>query len=278
MFYNSNISDYSSDYLIKNNNLESIYDTKSEIGLSIVESFIYDRNELENILEMFIQNKKDSERRTTNNNYIFKTEKAFLKKKRGRKIVKEKKNQTHTSFSFDNIITKVQIHFMNFFISFLNECVSNFSTDKIIKFFKFAYSLKSNSTNNHIQEIKNYTIRELLERWNISDKYRKYKKDINKRNVEKLVNKNPFFEKLFQKNYLDFFLLYFNDEQPLEELIINGKIIRLSKKTKNFYYLLQKDKDSKEYILKYTKMIYPIKKDSFLNKNYDFIQNKLLDK
>ena len=118
----------------------------------------------------------------------------------------------------------------------------------------------------------------MLERWNISDKYRKYKKDINKRNVEKLVNKNPFFEKLFQKNYLEFFLLYFNDEQPLEELIINGKIIRLSKKTKNFYYLLQKNKDSKEYILKYTKMIYPIKKDSFLNKNYDFIQNNIFDK
>ena len=95
MFYHSNISDYSSDYLIKNNNLESIYDTKSEIGLSIVESFIYDRNELENILEMFIQNNKDSERRTTNNNYIFKTEKAFLKKKRGRKIVKEKKTNTY---------------------------------------------------------------------------------------------------------------------------------------------------------------------------------------
>ena len=64
----------------------------------------------------------------------------------------------------------------------------------------------------------------------------------------------------------------------MEEIIINGNVIRLSEKTKSFYDLLAKNKNSKEYILKYTKMIYPIKKGSFLNKRDDFILNDIFDK
>ena len=167
---------------------------------------------------------------------------------------------------------------MNFLISFLNECVFNFSTDKKVKFLNFPHMLKCNSTYRHIQMIKNYTIKKLLEEWEISDIYKRFKKDNNKRILEKLVNENPIFEIIFQKKYLEFFSLYFNDEEPLEEIIINGNVIRLSEKTKSFYDLLAKNKNSKEYILKYTKMIYPIEKGSFLNKRDDFIINDIFDK
>ena len=169
---------------------------------------------------------------------------------------------------------------MNFLISFLNECVFNFSTDKKVKFLNFSHMLKCNSTYRHIQMIKNYTIKKLLEEWEISDKYKNYKKDNNKNILKILVNDNPIFEKIFQKKYLEFFSLYFNDEEPLEEIIINGNVIRLSEKTKSFYDLLAKNKNSKEYILilKYTKEVYPFKKGSFINKRDDFILNDIFDK
>ena len=88
---------------------------------------------------------------------------------------------------------------MNFLISFLNECVFNFSTDKKVKFLNFPHMLKCNSTYRHIQMIKNYTIKKLLEEWEISDIYKRFKKDNNKRILEKLVNENPIFEIIFQK-------------------------------------------------------------------------------
>ena len=51
---------------------------------------------------------------------IFKTEN--LQKKRGRKRNKESKKDEHTSWSIDNIIVKVQAHFLDFMNSFLNDC------------------------------------------------------------------------------------------------------------------------------------------------------------
>ena len=64
----------------------------------------------------------------------------------------------------------------------------------------------------------------------------------------------------------------------LDELIINGNVIRLSGKTKSFYDLLAKNENSKEYIIKYTKDVYPFKKGSFINKRDDFILNDIFDK
>ena len=272
-----NFFNLSYDSLIDNISSDDMFNPNPEISSSNSESSQYDKNPMEGISEMFKQNTSESEKRVDNKNITFKTEKGLLKKKRGRKTTRGNKKETHTCFNFDNIISKVQIHFLSFLISFLNECILNFSSDKKVKFLNFAHFLKSNSTNKHINQIKNYTIKKLLEEWEISDKYKNKKKDNNKSILKKLVNDNPIFEKIFQKKYLEFFLLYFNDEEPLDELIINGNVIRLSE-TKSFYDLLAKNENSKEYILKYTKEVYPFKKGSFINKRDDFILNDIFDK
>ena len=273
-----NLFNFSFDSFIENISSDDMFNPNPEISSSNSESSQYDKNPMEGISEMFKQNTSESEKRVNNKNITFKTEKGLLKKKRGRKTTRGNKKETHTCFNFDNIISKVQIHFLSFLISFLNECILNFSSDKEVKFLNFAHFLKSNSTNKHINQIKNYTIKKLLEEWEISDKYKNKKKDNNKSILKKLVNDNPIFEKIFQKKYLEFFLLYFNNEEPLDELIINGNVIRLSGKTKSFYDLLAKNKKSKEYILKYTKEVYPFKKGSFINKRDDFILNDIFDK
>ena len=42
--------------------------------------------------------------------------------------------------------------------------------------------------------------------------------------------------------YIVLFNYYYNDRFPLNKLIFNNKIINISKKTKSFYYLLEKNK------------------------------------
>jgi hypothetical protein len=83
----------------------------------------------------------------------------------------------------------------------------------------------------------------------ISPKFKKCNEDNNINNLKKL-NKYPWFENFVEMNYLYLFYLYYNNKLPLEMFIIGDKNIILSKKTKSFYYLLQKNKQTEEDILK----------------------------
>ena len=77
---------------------------------------------------------------------------------------------------------------------------------------------------------------------NISKKYKRYDKDINKINLEKL-SQNDWFQNLIQLKYLDLFSFYYNDQELLKEISIYNKAINFSKKTKPFYDLLQRLKN-----------------------------------
>jgi hypothetical protein len=79
-----------------------------------------DENEIEKLL--FI-NRENFERNNNSRN-IFTTE--TVKKKRGLKRNKESKKAEHNIYSNDNITSKIQIHFLNFIVSFLNDCLLSF--------------------------------------------------------------------------------------------------------------------------------------------------------
>ena len=96
-------------------------------------------------------------------------------------------------------------------------------------------------------------------------------KYINKTNLKKL-RKEPLFEDIFRMEYLELFSLYYNDEQPLEEISINSKQVKLSDKSKSFYGLLKNNEDLKEDIIKYTQMVYPKEERKCLDKNDGFIR------
>ena len=89
----------------------------------------------------------------------------------------------------------------------------------------------------------------------VSDKYKKHNKDINRKNLEKL-SKFDWFKKLFEIKFLDLFNLYYNDEQPLEELSFLDKTIILSENTKSFYWLLKNYQELKVDIIKVVKKSY----------------------
>lgn len=222
-------------------------------------AFTFDRNLLEDVIEQLNMIYRDKEKKDINKKNLFKIKLILVSvnKKRGKEPSKVNKKQEHNAYSFDNIISKIQVHFLSFLISFLNLCISSHPINKRIKFLNFEHKIKSKPTKKHIEQVKYLTIKDLLQLWDISIKYTKQSKDTNKRNVQYLSN-IPFFANLFQMKYLQLFSLYYNNQQPLKELTLFGKKIKISKKEKSFYELInsEKNKDIKEYIIEYTKMVY----------------------
>ena len=81
-----------------------------------------DKNEYENLL--FIHNENIERYNNNNSRHIFKTKRT--KKKRGSKKRKESKKAEHNNRSIDNVTSKIQIHYLNFIISFLNDCLVSY--------------------------------------------------------------------------------------------------------------------------------------------------------
>ena len=196
------------------------------------------------------QTKEDDSTKTKPNFITKKKEKKDFKKKRGREKTTDIERNEHDSNSYDNIITKIQVHFLNFLISFLNDAIDSiFEKNKNIHFVKFNYAEKSNRKNEHLTKMKSSTIKDLLLNIDISLKYKKFEKNINKKLVEKL-DQFPFFQQVFKMNFLKLFYYYYNNKQPFEQkLLIFDQEIILSEKTKSFYNLLDKNQELEENIM-----------------------------
>ena len=178
----------------------------------------------------------------------------IIKKKRGPIKIKESKKAVHNDWSNDNITSKIQIHYLNFIISFLNDCVFSFFGKKKFIFKNIDYKEKSKVTKAHLEKMKHSTILDILKNIDISNKYKHYDKNINRVNMQALI-KYSWFRKILEMKYLELFLYYYNDEQPLKELILFDEKVILSEKTKSFYDLLQKKEQLKERIIYFCKLI-----------------------
>jgi len=137
---------------------------------------------------------------------IFKTE--LCEKKRGRKIKKESKKQVHTALDNNNIKIKIQVYFLNFVVSYINDCLRTFFPDYKKILLDFNQDKETNVTKEYFQKIKNFSIKELFEYMGISKIWKKSIENYNKEIIEKL-NGYHWFQKFFEKNYLDLFSLYF---------------------------------------------------------------------
>jgi len=116
----------------------------------------------------------------------------------------KKKRKEHGKFSEDNILTKIQVHYMKFIINFINVC--NPLEGKKNKFMQFNYEDKRNTNSAHIKELEDSSLYVLLINTPISDKYTKANEYTNKKITDKLSEyKDDFFNKLFKMNYIEFF-------------------------------------------------------------------------
>ena len=179
----------------------------------------------------------------------------IVKKQRGRKRTK-KSGKKHLPIDNDNIKIKIQVHFLTFVVCFLNEIIGNLLKKKNY-FYKFAHSDKKKVNSKFLDNLRQSTIRQIFETFKISGKYH-LKSDEYETNENQLLSleKNDLINQLLDMNYLDFFMLYFNDKKPLKIYYKNGKIISLSEKTESFYYLNKKNKKHEEYFNEAIKMEY----------------------
>ena len=104
-------------------------------------------------------------------------------------------------------------------------------------------------------EFKEKTINDLLH-LDISSKYKRFKKTHNKNLLKnEKIKKSKWLNDLFNIKYIELFNDYYNDRFPSNKKIFKNKII-LTKNTKNFYYLLEQNKDiRKELIINYLKIL-----------------------
>ena len=173
---------------------------------------------------------------TTRKNRLFKIEKN---KKRGRKSMKKKK--FHLKSDFDNVLTKIQIHFLNFLINISNDVLKATLTKNNLHFKHINYKFKKLITYEHIKYLKTVPIKVLLEK-DISSKYRKYSKDFNSKILQQVIPSSKWLEEFFNMKYLSLFRIYYNNCKPLKQINFNGKNINLSLNTKSFFNLLKKNR------------------------------------
>ena len=183
---------------------------------------------------------------------------TFLKKKRGKKpILNNKKvsKKPHSSDDFDNIQRKIQVHFLNFVISFCNDALKYYFKNSYFSFKKMNQKEKINVNFKYVSKLKKSSIKDLLKS-EISNKFKTFDKNENKILLSQL--KETWLDKLFEMNYLELFKHYYNDnkESPLDSIFFENKKIPLSKDTKSFSHLLKKNESTKEYIVEVTKSIY----------------------
>jgi len=205
----------------------------------------------------------------TEDNNIFKpyfetTQIVVGQQKRGRKVASEKKytkNKRHLPTDEDNILTKIQVHFLKFLIYFLNDCLfDNYKKNKIC-FKKFAHKVTSKVSSNHFNKMKNSTIYEILTETPLSKKY----KDNKNTNIELAddLNQIDWFHKLFGLKFIELFYVYYNERKQLQKIFLFDREILLSNNTKSYYFLLEKCKIYKKEIIEVTEHNYPF---DYLNK------------
>ena len=171
---------------------------------------------------------------------IKKLEFILIRKKRGRKE-KGKRMKIHGKDNFDNLQTKIQVHFLSFIINLSNDVISSeLELKKDYKFKEIDYSIKKKVNFHNSSEFKNSNIKDILEK-KISSKIKKYPKNINQILIKTGIKSSSWLEKFFNIKYLDLFNeYYYNKEEPLKEFNFGEKKIVLSNKTKSFYDLLLK--------------------------------------
>jgi hypothetical protein len=198
-----------------------------------------DRKE-EEISENEIYHVKQSKKSQNESSVKF----TIKSKKRGR--VKQKKiNKIHDKHTIDNVLRKIQVNYITFLISFINEILKNLNYNE--RFLKLDYSIKKNINKDFFESLKTKNIEEIICS-KISDKYKKEKK--NNRNIFEKIKEKKNKEKkviinILSENYLDFFWKIYYKSSKLINLKEYGldKEITLSDKVIMYKDLLKKNEE-----------------------------------
>ena len=256
------ISNYSEKFELQFNKEQEEETCSFETSKDCLTSFDFNQHFIPAFDFAFNNNiKEDTNNSNENEREIFNVE-YIGKKKRGRIPNNNSKRKPHGKNFDDNVITKIQTHYMNFIINFINDCIpSKDRKDKRNRFKHFNYKDKRNPNIMHIKVLEDSSINDLLKKITISIKY-KYDEYANRKLVDKYNKENMFLKDLFKMEYLELFNYYYNENKPTREILINDKPIKLSQKTRTFFDLIEVNKDDirhKERLLEVAEKIFKIK-------------------
>ena len=163
----------------------------------------------------------------------------MLRNKRGReRRLGNKKGRIHTAGDEDNLLRKIQVHFLSFIINFVNDVIKTFVKDKNPPLFKnLDYKIKKSIKRSFFNDLKTKKISEILQ-LKVTPKV-KDDANANKRIYSSLCSSYPFMSNFLEENYLSLFKEYYYNKN--KNFIVNGNTIQISSKTKNFNDLLMKN-------------------------------------
>ena len=173
---------------------------------------------------------------------------------RYRKIIQNGR-KVHGSDSYDNLLRKIQVHFLTFLVNFCNDALRTEYEYLDSSFKQINHYVKENISYRNLIYLKKCSVRYILS-LDISSKYKKINKDANRKLVEKIESSSTWLDRLFQMNYLQLFKYYYNDEKPLNKIYFMEREIFFTPNTKSFYCLLEKNKTLKWEILQVVKSNY----------------------
>ena len=204
--------------------------------------------------EPILQSKQNKERKSK----IFK---ITRKKNRGKiksQIPNKKNREKHDKYEIGNVLIKIQVHCFKFLINFINDLIKHAfqkNNHNIKKFKQVSYAIKKNINRENIKELKATQIKVILQK-EISLKGqndKNYNKNIYDK-INKLIENDStlnWINDIFEMNYLEFLKKFYIDN--------NEKDITISKETKSFNDLLEKNKNDnkmKENLKRVGKNIY----------------------
>ena len=122
---------------------------------------------------------------------------------RGRKKKIDIFKGNHTKYSQDNIIGKIKCHFLNN----VNKTLNKSFIDKKNSFCKLDNYVNENLRKDYNIKLMSSTFKEIYSNTKISNKYKKYEKDINKKLIEKIYSEKNEIEaiNLLEKTYIELF-------------------------------------------------------------------------
>ena len=185
---------------------------------------------------MSITTPLDEANPSSNNQLLFISRKIM---NRGRKINDKKlKRKTHTSNFIDNILCKLQIHFLNFLVNFSNDAIKTISLkeqnnnkdNKTLKFKKIEHGIKRNIKADSLLTLMQNSISYVLKQ-KISNKYWKLSKntDYNEQIYNQVSKSSEWLKNMFDMNDLELFEKYYNQCNPFDNINFEGRIINFLK-------------------------------------------------
>ena len=233
-FHQNESDDESDDFLSFYNSLlnKNIFFNKEERQKEEKKQLYISSKNARNPKRMFVVKKKNEP-----NNQLTKNKRKIGRPKKGTILVKNDNRRIHDNNQSDNLLRKIQVHFLSFLVSYLNDILK--SLNYVYRFHKLDYSFKKNIKKEFIESLKKKTIGEIICN-KISKKYVHLNENSNKLLIKKLEEKNVF-KNILNQNYLKLMKFYFKSNATinLKQYGID-KIIVLSNKVKMFKDLLTK--------------------------------------